>query len=174
VKLGDGAASLAGDNGTPQFQFTPNAVAYPGLVPEVIVNVSTGQHIREPATLKYRFLLEDGTGEASFLAASDSAGFLQFNPGELQQAIKVPIDWDRVPASAQYRLKLHLNSFINSRVLNQTNDVGLHVFGVPPGTCPPGTSRKQNSTKGADFSQVQNFESLNKTQAMVSGKYRYA
>jgi hypothetical protein len=123
----------------PRFAFVPNTVAYPGETPTVTVRLVSGK-LTQPAILRYQLRPELDGAATAFIPAASTAGFVRFHPGTFQQRIQVPVEWSAVPQEAQYRVNLHLDSFFFSLVEDQQDDIALHIFGVPAGTCPPGTA----------------------------------
>jgi hypothetical protein len=121
----------------------PNAVAYPGDDPKVVVRLAGGK-LSAPAALRYKLLLQTPTPEAArFLPAAAMAGVLQFRPGEEQRQVPVPVAWQRVPPEAQLRVGMKLEGVHNAAAAPQAGDVALHVFGVAQGTCPPGAALRR-------------------------------
>lgn len=122
------AAQEAEAQGPPLFGFVANQAAYPpqgaaangsdaessgGSIP---VRLLAGQ-LRQAATLKYALLLLNGgpgwSAKQQFVPRRAASGFLNFQPpaggveaseAALEQAVRVPIAWERVPAQADYRL----------------------------------------------------------------------
>eukprot|EP00887_Chlorella_sp_A99_P007510 scaffold2.g7510.t1 len=145
-----------GEDDAPLFGFLPNQVAYPPQsssnssgagdgsgVPTIPVRLLAGQ-LSQPATLLWQLRLLTPAA-TPFLAEQAMQGVLQFEPpaareGTVERSISVRIDWSRVPPEAEYRLGLQLHGFSAARVAGLQSQVALHVFGVPNGTCPPGSA----------------------------------
>lgn len=53
------------------------------------------------------------------------------------------VNWTAVAPEAELRLAVQLHAVWNAAVDNSTasNATALHIFGVRPGQCPPGTYR---------------------------------
>lgn len=144
------SALVSLDAGLPQFAFRSNAAAFPGDQPRIEILLESGQ-ITRPATLRYRFepvLDRSSPAQPSYLRSSGTSGFLHIDgnataqPGHTVSTIAVPIDWNQVREDAQYKLRLQLEGFYASWAAEQGKHVALHVFGVAPGTCPPGSAVK--------------------------------
>ena len=101
-----------------------------------------------------------------------SSGFLQIQAdagdgaaaaanGTVVGRIAIPIEWSEVPEDAQYWVALKLQGFHGAWSVAKADDVAVHVFGVPPGTCPIGSAKKKgtdannNNTGTADAAQQQ-------------------
>lgn len=151
----------------PEFHFATGTVAFPGDAPKVVVSLGAGK-LTKAATLKYR--LEQRNAEADFFPASAASGFLYFQPGDSAQAVAVPIDWQRVPPYAQYQVQLQLQGFMNARTADQSADVALTVFGVPEGTCPPGTARGKRVATTNSLG-MQWWQGGNATDKSLTGKF---
>jgi hypothetical protein len=157
----DSSALVSLDAGLPQFAFQRNAAAFPCDQPKIDILLESGQ-ITQAATLRYRFepfLDRYNPVHSSFLRSAGTSGFLHIDAnatapaGSVVGTITVPIDWNQVSEDAQYKLGLQLEGFYASWTAEQNKDVAVHIFGVPPGTCPPGSSVKSNSSgAGGDIS----------------------
>lgn len=153
-----------GEDDAPLFGFLPNQVAYPPQsssnssgagdgsgVPTIPVRLLAGQ-LSQPATLLWQLRLLTPAA-TPFLAEQAMQGVLQFEPpaareGTVERSISVRIDWSRVPPEAEYRLGLQLHGFSAARVAGLQSQVALHVFGVPNGTCPPGSALRGAAAAG--------------------------
>merc|ERR1712216_744594 len=71
--------------------------------------------------------------------------------GKTQYA-EVVLDWSNIPSEASLRLHVNLTAVSESRVAAipssfvESEDAALFIFGVPPGSCPPGTRRTDPTT----------------------------
>jgi hypothetical protein len=77
---------------------------------------------------------------------TDIGGFLQgvlrWEPKEEEMAeLVLPVNWTAVPPEAEYRLAVDLVPAWNAHVDLNPNATAVHLFGVRPGQCPPGTFR---------------------------------
>jgi hypothetical protein len=152
------SALVSLDTGLPQFAFRRNAAAFPGDQPKIEILLESGQ-ITRPATLRYRFeplFDRSNPAQPSYLRSSSTSGFLHVDvnataqPGQTVSTIAVPIDWNQVREDAQYKLQLQLEGFYASWAAEQGKHVALHVFGVAPGTCPPGSAVKGKVSSAND------------------------
>jgi hypothetical protein len=75
---------------------------------------------------------------ATLLSPSVAAGFVVFRPGEIEKSIDIPIERTGVPQTAQYRLGIDFQGLYNALIEHQPGEVALLIFGVRPGTYPPG------------------------------------
>jgi hypothetical protein len=122
------AAEQAEAEAAPLFGYVANQAAYPpdGDASDSSSDGSEGVSIpvrmlagrlREPATLKYALLLLNGgpgwSAKQQFVPSRAASGFLYFQPPSggaegsdlaLEQAVRVPIAWERIPAQADYRM----------------------------------------------------------------------
>ncbi len=60
-----------------------------------------------------------------------------------QLNLTLPVNWSSVPPEAEYRLALRLEGAWRARLEgnNMANVTAVHIFGVLPDQCPPGTYR---------------------------------
>eukprot|EP00241_Pyramimonas_parkeae_P000114 CAMPEP_0114263504 /NCGR_PEP_ID=MMETSP0058-20121206/22553_1 /TAXON_ID=36894 /ORGANISM="Pyramimonas parkeae, CCMP726" /LENGTH=1328 /DNA_ID=CAMNT_0001379805 /DNA_START=417 /DNA_END=4403 /DNA_ORIENTATION=+ len=65
--------------------------------------------------------------------------------------IPIYICWDRIPLVAEYPIGISLEAVVNARVTNTMEETNQAVilFGVPEGSCPPGSVR-YNATQSTD------------------------
>ena len=168
----------------PVFGFLPNQVAYPpddaaaSSSPSIPVCLVWGQ-LTEPATLLWQLQMLTPASQ-QFLPTASMQGVLRFEPQQavgqqqqlIEQRISVPVDWQRVPPQAVYRLGLALSGFYNGRALGQQSLVALHIFGVRNGTCPPGSAVRDPSpassatTAAGDSQQQQQQQEAEQTAAV--------
>ena len=157
----DGSTGLVSlDPDLPRFRFQPNGAAYPDQNPRPKIDIILESGwIKQPATLRYQ-LYQLTSSKQKFLQSSGAVGFLQVasnaaaKPGDIAATVEVPIEWDAVPESAQYRIRMELEGFYASWTADQSGDVALHVFGVDPGTCPPGSAVKDKGRNGTPASET--------------------
>ncbi len=116
-------------------------------------------------------------------------GFLYFTPnGTEEQNVTLPVRWSAVPPEAEYRIGISLDAVQDqARVCAVQGEVAMHLFGVPPDSCPPGTYSKvaaapaeaqaQQSDVGADGSinlaLLANGTALDLSSQMSSGMREY-
>lgn len=83
------------------------------------------------------------TGSSNaWLSQTALQGTISWDAGDGDQVqIPVPVRWQDVPYQAEYRLALELDNGWNAEVGVSKNETALHLFGVRPGQCPPGTFR---------------------------------
>lgn len=129
----------------PLFSFVPNRVVYPGGNASISIKLGSNSSLTTAATLKYKIVVDlspppHETPSGFLLPPSILAGFIVFRPGQTEKSIEIPIKWAEVPENAQYRLTIVLQGLYNALTERQPGQVALFIFGVMPGTCPPGTA----------------------------------
>lgn len=134
------ATQLPRDDLTVSFDLQPNQVFYrdDAVVIPVHIKFST---LSVPASMAYDLVLTSGTPDA-WLPRSRQKGSLQWDltDGDLLH-ISIPVNWSNIPYEAEYHMQAPITDLWNAVVLNDTNEVSAHIFGVRPGQCPPGTYR---------------------------------
>lgn len=115
-------------------------MAYPGdavVVPFVI----SSPLLRVPSSVQYTVTSSTGEDLSTYLPKDSLRGFLTWDqqPGPWLN-LTLPIDWSSVPPQAEYRLSVRLEDPWMARVVGAAdNATAVHIFGVLPDQCPPGT-----------------------------------
>lgn len=73
-----------------------------------------------------------GQGEVRWDPAEDDSEVVE---------IELPLNWTAIPSQAEYRLSLAVKPAWNALLQGPPNVTAVHIFGVRPGQCPPGTFR---------------------------------
>ncbi|KAK9803015.1 hypothetical protein WJX72_000035 [[Myrmecia] bisecta] len=124
------------------FEAAPNQVAYRNDSVVLPINI-TNARIRIPAVIGYQ-LVSLTADPLDYIPPVNRSGLLAWDmdPGSVLN-LTVPVDWDQVPFQAEYRIGLEFAGTWNTAgVAQQANLTAVHLFGVRPGQCPPGTVRK--------------------------------
>lgn len=133
------ATQMPKEDLTVSFDFQPNQVFYRNE--PVTIPVKTKAHaLSLPASVAYD--LEVGPGSfGSWLPRLQQKASLQWNMPDGDLQISIPVNWSNVPFEAEYHIQAHITYLWNAVVSGSTNATLVHVFGVRPGQCPPGTFR---------------------------------
>ena len=98
--------------------------------------------LRVPAALPYT--VESLTGEdlTRYLSAEAITGILEWDqqPG-VELNLTLPVNWTAIPPQAEYRLGLTFGAAWDAVLSRGANETAVHLFGVLPDQCPPGTYR---------------------------------
>lgn len=100
--------------------------------------------LRTPAALQYTLASTTGEDARAYLPERALRGALVWDmqPGEWLN-LTLPLNWSAVPPDAEYRLALSLGDPWRARAGGNAaaNVTAVHIFGVLPDQCPPGTFR---------------------------------
>ena len=120
-------------------------VAYPGDAVTVPFTITSPQ-LRVPAALQYTITASAGPDAATYIPKRALTGTLLWDtqPGR-QLNLTIPVNWSSVPPEAEWRLHVRLAGAWRARLEGGNGTAGnitaVHIFGVHPGHCPPGTYR---------------------------------
>jgi hypothetical protein len=117
-------------------------VYYPGDIIRIPFAVGSPL-LRTPAALQYTLASTSGEDPRAYLPQRALRGALLWDmqPGEWLN-LTLPLNWSAVPPDAEYRLSLSLASPWRARASGDAANVtAVHIFGVLPDQCPPGTFR---------------------------------
>lgn len=117
-------------------------VVYPGDAVVIPLRIKNPL-LRAPAAVHYNIISTSGEDPAQYIPPEALEGFLfwDLDLGDARN-LTVPLNWSSVPAWAEYRLALQLRPVWNAVVDEQSaNETAVHIFGVLPDQCPPGTYR---------------------------------
>ena len=98
--------------------------------------------LRVPISVAYTVHSLAGNNLTAFISDQGTEGLLQWDqqPGA-ELNLTIPVNWTAVPPQAEYRLGLTFGPAWNAAVTGGVNQNAVHIFGVLPGQCPPGTYR---------------------------------
>ncbi|KAK9837118.1 hypothetical protein WJX81_003998 [Elliptochloris bilobata] len=139
------------------FALVPNQVAYAGDAANMSFKV-TAAALPMPAAVRYTLVSQTRAVAGGFVAGGALTGFLEW--GEQQGSVlnlTVPVNWTAVAPQAELRLAVQLHGVWNAAVDNATagNATALHIFGVRPDQCPPGTYRHDDTAASAAAADLQ-------------------
>ena len=153
--------TIADDDPAPLFGVRARNVAFPPLyrysqeTVKIPIDIIGGGNFALPAVIDYEIVT---SGAASSAVAgvhyAAATGRLTWMPGDYgkTQYAEVVLDWSNIPSEASLRLHVNLTAVSESRVAAipssfvESEDAALFIFGVPPGSCPPGTRRTDPTT----------------------------
>ena len=98
--------------------------------------------LRVPVAVPYTVRSLAGSNVTAFISEQYTEGLLEWDqqPGT-QLNFTIPVNWTAISPQAEYRLGLTFGPAWNAAVTGGVNQTALHIFGVLPGQCPPGTYR---------------------------------
>ena len=101
--------------------------------------------LRTPAALQYTLASTTGEDPRAYLAEQALHGALVWDMQPVGWLnLSLPLNWSAVPADAEYRLSLSLGDPWRARAVGDAANVtAVHIFGVLPDQCPPGTFRRE-------------------------------
>ena len=148
------------DDPPPVFEVSRRNVVYPPLYRNstervnIPIDIVGGGKFAIPAVVDYATIVSSST----FVAVRDvhyssPNGRVTWTPEDynVQKSAQVTLHWERIPLQADLRLSVNLTAVSASRVnivsssYDELNDASLFIFGVPQGSCPPGSRRTNPS-----------------------------
>ena len=98
--------------------------------------------LRVPVSVPYTVHSLAGNNVTAFVPEQHAEGLLQWDqqPGA-ELNLTIPVNWTAIPPQAEYRLGLSFGPAWNAAVTGGLNQTAVHIFGVLPDQCPPGTYR---------------------------------
>ena len=102
----------------------------------------TESALRVPISVPYTVRSLAGNNLTAFIPEQYTEGLLQWDqqPGA-ELNLTIPVNWTAIPPEAEYRLGLTFGPAWNAVVTGGVNQTAVHIFGVLPNQCPPGTYR---------------------------------
>ena len=112
------------------------------MQPVVVPFAVSSPALRVPAAVPYTVHSLTGENMSQYLSAESASGILEWDQqlGE-QLNLTIPVNWTAIPPQAEYRLGLSFGTAWNAVLSGGTNKTAVHIFGVLPDQCPPGTYR---------------------------------
>ncbi|CAL8464733.1 g4268 [Coccomyxa elongata] len=138
-------------NLTTGFAVTPNQVAYPGDAVVVPIRIQSPL-LRAPASVRYTIASTTGEDPSEYIPQDALEGVLSWDQDSGSSLnLTIPVNWTSVPPEAEYRLGVTLEALWRAVVDSPASGaVAMHLFGVQPDQCPPGSYRV-NSTEHEIF-----------------------
>ena len=117
-----------------QVAYHEQAVVVPFQITESVLRV--------PISVPYTVRSLAGNNLTVFIPEQYTEGLLQWDqqPGA-ELNLTIPVNWTAIPPQAEYRLGLSFGPAWNAAVTGGVNQTAVHIFGVLPDQCPPGTYR---------------------------------
>lgn len=117
-------------------------MAYPGDA--VIVPVSIRNPLlRAPAAVFYTVESTTGEDPTEYIPEEALEGVLSWDQDVGRSLnLTLPVNWSSVPPEAEYRLSVKVEAAWQAEVEGPARGaIAVHLFGVQPGQCPPGSYR---------------------------------
>lgn len=117
-------------------------MAYPGDAVTVPVSIKNPL-LRAPAAVRYTIASTTGEDPSEYIPEDALEGVLAWDQ-DLGSSLNltIPVNWSSVPPEAEYRLTVSLEAAWQAVVESPGEGViAVHLFGVQPGQCPPGSYR---------------------------------
>jgi len=156
VKNQTAVVTIRDDDLAPMFAVRARTVIYPPLyrdmraVARIPVDMIAGGRFVLPAIVQYTTAVGTSSQSARagvhFVNVTRQIIWTSEQFGETKYA-EVELDWSRIPLVANLRLNIELEAVSDARVAlpraayNETEDAAAFIYGVPQGSCPPGTRR---------------------------------
>ena len=116
-------------------------VAYDRQPVVIPFSVATSR-LRVPAALPYTVQSLTGENLTQYMSADSTSGILEWDQQSgTELNLTLPVNWTAIPPQAEYRLGLTFGTAWNAVVRGGINETAVHIFGVLPDQCPPGTYR---------------------------------
>ncbi len=110
--------------------------------PVVIPFAVASPALRVPAALPYTVTSLTGEDLTQYISAESITGILEWDQQSgAELNLTVPVNWTAIPPQAEYRLGLTFGAAWNAVLSGNPNLTAVHIFGVLPDQCPPGTYR---------------------------------
>ena len=98
--------------------------------------------LRVPAVVPYTVHSLTGEDLTQYISVESASGILEWDQQSgAELNLTVPVNWTAIPPQAEYRLGLTFSAAWNAVLSGGTNETAVHIFGVLPDQCPPGTYR---------------------------------
>lgn len=117
-------------------------VAYPGDAVVVPIKIQNPL-LRAPASVRYTIASTTGEDPSEYIPQDALEGVLSWDQ-DLGSSLNltIPVNWTSVPPEAEYRLAVTLEALWRAVVDSPASGaVAMHLFGVQPDQCPPGSYR---------------------------------
>ena len=108
----------------------------------VIPFAVTSPALRVPAAVPYTLQSLTGENLTEYIPKEYMEGILKWDqqPGT-ELNLTIPVNWTAIPPQAEYRLGLLFGEAWSAILGGGANETAVHIFGVLPDQCPPGTYR---------------------------------
>ena len=153
--------TIKDEDAAPMFEVRARTPFYPPLYRDVRekiqipIDMVAGGRFTLPAVIEYTAAI--GT---SSLAATPGIHYanvtaqLTWQPEQYAttQYAEIELDWSKIPLKADLRLHVTIKAISEARVatlpatFDETTDAAAFIYGVPQGSCPPGTTRSDPSS----------------------------
>jgi hypothetical protein len=146
--------TIEDEDAAPMFAVRPRTAFYPPLYRvrekiQVPIDQIAGGRFALPAVIEYTTTVGTSKHAATSNVYVNVTKRLTWLPEQYDttQYAEIELDWRQIPPEADFRLNVKLTAISEARVaplpstFNETTDAAVFIYGVPKGSCPPGTVR---------------------------------